>query len=152
MSCARLTKGRKSLFGLLGPAFAQKCLLNPLLKLHIFRMYSDPIVRCGLSSMALRNTQMETINKFQRKILRAFLSLSDKSPIPGIHFIFGEISLEAKIHRDVFSVFFSVLKNPKAKFTKSSSTCLKKPQKTAEPGLSTSETCVNYTSYHSHLI
>ena len=78
-------------------------------------MYSDPIVRCGLSSMALRNTQMETINKFQRKILRAFLSLSDKSPIPGIHFIFGEISLEAKIHRDVFSVFFSVLKNPNSK-------------------------------------
>ena len=97
---ARLSKGRKSLFGLLGPAFTQKCLLNPLLKLHIFRMYCDPIVRCGLSSMALRNTQMEIINKFQRQILRAFLSLSDRSPIPGTHFIFGELPLEAKIHRD----------------------------------------------------
>ena len=32
----RVEKGRKALFGLLGPAFAFKCLLSPLLKMHIF--------------------------------------------------------------------------------------------------------------------
>ena len=36
----RLVKGRGSLFGLLGPAFAQRCLLNPELKMHLFRMYT----------------------------------------------------------------------------------------------------------------
>ena len=34
---SRMDKGRKNLFGMLGPAFAQKCLLSPVLKFHLFR-------------------------------------------------------------------------------------------------------------------
>ena len=56
----RITKGRKSLFKLLGPAFAQKCLVSPLLKIHLYRTYTCPITRAGLSSFALRTTQLET--------------------------------------------------------------------------------------------
>ena len=92
---ARLSKGHKSLFGLLGPAFAQKCLLNPLLKLHIFRLFTCPITRCGLSAMALRSSDLKKINLFNNKVLRSFIGLSDKSPIVGLHLIFGELPMEA---------------------------------------------------------
>ena len=111
---ARLSKGRKLIFSLLGPVFAQKCLLNPLLKLHVFRLLCCPTVRCGLSAMTLRDSHMKQINLFHKK-LRAFLGLSDQSPSSGLFFIFGELPLEARIHRDVFSIFYSVLSNPGSK-------------------------------------
>ena len=43
----RLKKGRGSLFSLLGPAFAYKCLLSPIVKLHLYRTFTCPIVRSG---------------------------------------------------------------------------------------------------------
>ena len=111
----RLTKGRKSLFGLLGPAFSQKCLLSPAVKIHLYRMYTCAITRSGLSSMVLRNSHMDLLNMFHKKTLRSFLSLSQRSPIPALYLIFGELPIEAKIHRDVFSLFFSLISNPKTK-------------------------------------
>ena len=40
----RIDKARKSLFSLLGPAFAYKCLVSPAVKLHLYRTYTCPIL------------------------------------------------------------------------------------------------------------
>ena len=48
-----ISKGRSSLFGMLGPAFSFKCLLSPKVKVHLFRTYTCPIIRSGLSSFCL---------------------------------------------------------------------------------------------------
>ena len=56
---------------------------------------------------------MEQIDIFHRKSLRSFLSLSDRSPVPALFFLFGELPLSAKIHRDVFSLFYGIMSNPK---------------------------------------
>ena len=58
---------------------------------------------------------MKQINMFHKKILRGFLGLSDRSSVSGLYFIFGELPMEANIHRDVFSLFYSVLANPQSK-------------------------------------
>ena len=39
----KLNKGRKSLFSLLGPAFQQKCMLSPVVKVHLYRLFTWPI-------------------------------------------------------------------------------------------------------------
>ena len=52
----RIEKGRKNLFGMLGPAFAFKCLLSPVVKIHLFRTYTCPILRSELSSFSLRTS------------------------------------------------------------------------------------------------
>ena len=44
----RIKKGRGYLFSMLGTAFAFKCLLSPLVKMHLLRNYTFPIVRSGL--------------------------------------------------------------------------------------------------------
>ena len=46
----RLTKGRGSLFKLLGHAFAYKCLLSPVVKLHLFRTFHH---KCSLRLVSL---------------------------------------------------------------------------------------------------
>ena len=62
----RLRKGRNSLFSMLGPAFSFKCLLGPLVKIHLFRTFTCPITRSGLSSFALRTNQMSPLSLFHR--------------------------------------------------------------------------------------
>ena len=96
-----LTKGRKSLYGLLGPGFAYKCMLSPIVQMHLFRTFTCPRLRSGLSSFALRSNQMLPLAIFHRKILKAFLKLSKTAPTLAIHFLLGELPMEGKIHRDM---------------------------------------------------
>ena len=111
----RIKKSRNSLFGLLGPAFQYKNLLSPAVKIHLIRTYSCPILRSGLSTFVIRKTQLEPMNIFQRKCLKGFLHLSQTAPTAAIHFLFGELPIEAKIHCDMFSLFYSIWTNPNSK-------------------------------------
>ena len=110
-----ISKGRKSIFGMLGAAFSYKCHLSPVLKIHLFRTFTCPIIRSGLSSFALRTNQLSSLTIFHRKTLKSFLSLSKSAATPAIHFILGELPMEGKIHRDIFSLFYSVWCNPDSK-------------------------------------
>jgi hypothetical protein len=111
----RLKKGRGFLFSMLGPAFAYKCMLSPLVKIHIFRTFTCPILRSGLSSFDLRTHQMDPLAPLHRKVFKSFLHLSQTAPTPAIHFLLGELPMEGKVHRDMFSLFYSVWSNPDTK-------------------------------------
>ena len=58
---------------------------------------------------------LESLAMFQRKSLRGILSLSKTSAIPALHFLLGELPIAAKVHRDIFSLFYSVWTNPQTK-------------------------------------
>ena len=106
------------MFSLLGPAFQYKSLISPAVKIHLFRTYACSILRSGLSSLALRKPQLEPIQVFHRKCLKSFLHLSKTTPTSAIHFLFGELPMEGKIHRDMFSLFYSIWSNPGTKIFK----------------------------------
>jgi hypothetical protein len=108
MLTLKLTKEESPCTALLGPAFSFKCLLSPVLKLHIYITFTCPRTRSGLASFALRSIQLEPISIFQRKTLKYILKLSITAPIPAIHFLTGELPVEGKIHRDVFSLFYGI--------------------------------------------
>ena len=103
---------RKSLLGLLGPAFAYKCLLPPTVKSHLWRIYNLPILSSGLSALPVRPTYCKSLTIFHNKILRGFLQLSQTSPIPALHFLLGELPVEARLHMEVMSVFYNIWCNP----------------------------------------
>ena len=102
------------MFALLGPAFAHKCFLSPALQVHLWRVYTSAVVRSGLCALPLRHTHTQPITAFHRKILRGFLKLSDKSPVPAAYFLLAEIPIEGRIHLDTFSLFWSVWSNPQS--------------------------------------
>ena len=112
---AKIKKARGSLFNFMGPILSSKSLLSPNLLMHVFRTYICPIARSGLSAMTLRENHLEPLAIFQRKILRSFLRLSEQSPIPALHFLTGELTIVAKVHRDVFGLFYNVWINPQTK-------------------------------------
>ena len=111
----RIKKSRNTLFGLLGPAFSFKCLLSPVVKLHIYRTFVCPVLRSGISSFVLKSTSLSPLSVFQRKSLKGVLQLSKQASTPAIHFLTGELPIEAKIHRDIFALFYSVWANPDTK-------------------------------------
>ena len=49
----RISKARKALFSLLGPAFSIKCQLSPSLKLYLYKIFVSPIMKSGLSISSL---------------------------------------------------------------------------------------------------
>ena len=111
----RICKGRNGLYSLLGPAFQHKSLLNPKLKHHLYQTYISPILRSGLSSFALRSSQLKSVTIFHRKVLRGILAFSKSSSIPALHFLLSEIPIEGQVHKDIFSLFYSVWSNPSSK-------------------------------------
>ena len=109
---ANILKCRNSLFAMLGPAFAYKCLLSPSVQAHLWRTYNLPVLTSGLSALPIRAVNMRTLSSFHKKILRGFLKLSSHSPIPGLYFLLGELPIEARVHINVFSLFYTILSNP----------------------------------------
>ena len=50
-----------------------------------------------------------------RKTIRGFLHLSDRAPVPSLYFLTGELPIEARLHRDIFSLFYNIWINPDTK-------------------------------------
>ena len=85
------------------------------MKLHLYRTFVCPVFRSGLSSLALKNALIHPLAIFQRKTLKGILKLSTQASTAAIHFLSGELPIEAKIHKDVFSHFYSVWTNSNTK-------------------------------------
>ena len=111
----RLNKGRKSLFSLLGAGFAYKCHLSPAVKLHLYKTFTCPVLRSGLSTFSLYKSHTEPLAIFQRKVLKSILRLNSTAATPAIHFLTSELPIEAKIHFDVFTLFYNVWSKPNTK-------------------------------------
>ena len=43
------------------------------------------------------------------------MNFSRNSNIPALHFLIGDLPIEGQIHRDIFSLFYSVWSNPQSK-------------------------------------
>ena len=86
--------------------------MDPALKLHLYRTFVCPVLRSGLSSLVVKNTLLNPLGVFQRKTLKGVLNVSRQASTAGLHFLTGELPIEAKIHKDVFSMFYTVWRNP----------------------------------------
>ena len=108
---ANIQECRNSLFALLGPSYAYKCLLTPTVQIHLWRTFNLPVLCSGLSALPIRPENMGPINIFYNKILRSFLKLSNSSPIPALHFLLGELPIEGKLHFEFLSLFYNIWSN-----------------------------------------
>ena len=107
-----IIKCRNSLFALLGPAFAFKCLLSPLVQIHLWRTYNLPVLVSGLAALPIRPTTMKSLNLFQNNVMRGFLKLSCSSPVPALYFLLGELPVEGIVHIRTLSTFHNICSNP----------------------------------------
>ena len=83
--------------------------------LHLYRTFTCPIIRSGLSTFALRTSQVESLSLFQRKFLKSAMKLSKTAPTPAVYFLAAQLPVEGLLHRDIFALFYSVWNNPDMK-------------------------------------
>ena len=114
----KIKKARGALFKLLGPVFSSKCMLSPEVQVHLYKVYVCPIARSGLSALSITDAQLKPLVSFHKKSLRGFLKLSERSPIPALYFLTGELPIIAKVHMDVFSLFYNIWINPQTEIFK----------------------------------
>ena len=101
---------RKSLFSLLGPALSYKCKLSPRVQIHLWRVYSLPVLLSGLAALPVRPSDIRPMQIFHNKVLRGFLKQSPCSPVPSLYFLCGELPLEARLHIELLTLFHNVIK------------------------------------------
>ena len=104
-----LSKCRRSIFSLLGPAYAYKCLLSPLVQHHLWKVYSLPVLLSGLSALPIRHTK--SLSVFHNKVLRGILKLSNSSPTPALYFLLGDLPAEAVMHMNTMTLFHNIWSN-----------------------------------------
>ena len=107
-----IIKCRSSLFALLGPAFAYKCLLSPAVQLHIWRTCCLPVLLSGLPALPIRPTIAKSLQLFHNKIMRGILKLSKSSPVPALHFLLGELPVEGVLHMRTLGLIQNIWSNP----------------------------------------
>ena len=106
---------RNSIFNLLGNIFSYKCKTSQTVQLHVWSLYVNPLLRSGLAALPIRPTIMMTLSQFHHKVLRGILKLGPVSPIPPLYFLLGELPMEAALHLDVLTLFWSIWANPQTK-------------------------------------
>ena len=107
-----IAKCRASLFSLFGPTFAYKCLLSPVVQLHIWRTCCLPVLLSGLPALPVRPSIARSLKLFHNKVMRGFLKLSKSSPTPALHFLLGELPVEGVLHIRTLCLFHNVWSNP----------------------------------------
>ena len=100
------------MFSLLGPAYAYKCLLSPLVQHHLWKVYNLPVLISGLSALPIKSSQMKSFSVFHNKVLRGILKLSNSSPIPALYFLLGDLPAEAVLPINTLTLINNVCSNP----------------------------------------
>ena len=124
--------------------FSPKYNIGPLLICHIWKTYSCPVLRSGLSSLVLLPSHLIPLHKFHKKILRSFLRLSDQSPIPVLYPLLGECPMDSCPYFGQFGTILS------PRLLKSFSIFLQSARTTAEHGAITSEKSVRNMNFRTH--
>ena len=109
-----ITKTRNCLFKLMGNPFSYSSLVNPSVQHKTWETFALGILTSGLSSLVIQpeSSPMKTLITFERKLLRAFLGLSKRSPVPSMYFLLGALPIEGIIARNSLSLFWSLWTNP----------------------------------------
>ena len=110
-----IDSARQTLFSLLGNIFAYKCKISQTVLHHVWSIYVNPVLRSGLAALPIRPAISKTLSNFHHKILRGILKFSPVSPLPPLYFLLGELPVEACLHMDTLTLFWSIWANPQTK-------------------------------------
>ena len=110
-----IDSARQVLFALSGNIFSYKCKISQRVLYHIWSIFVSPVVRSGLAALPIRPSVMKTLTRFHLKILRGVLKFSKVSPLAPLFFLLGELPIEATIHLDILTLFWSIWANPQTK-------------------------------------
>ena len=108
---AKLASGRSALYSLMGAGLHGVNGLNPMVSIHILKIYIIPIMTHGLEAMILPQKCIESLESSFRRTLRQLQSLPDRVENCAVYVLLNVFPLEATVHRNMLGLLGSSLRN-----------------------------------------
>ncbi|CAC5423170.1 unnamed protein product [Mytilus coruscus] len=101
-------KARRSAYALFGSGFHGENGLDPESLIHLFKTYISPVLLYGMELLTPKSAHLETLEKFQKKMLKQILSVPMSTPDPAVYILTGILPVEAQIHAKMMTFFCSI--------------------------------------------
>ena len=105
----RISTGRKTLFSLLSAGLHGTNGLPARTALHLYQVYILPRVLYGLEALVIKKTQTDSIEQFQRSVLRSLLGLPNRTAIPALYILSGKIPIDRQIDQKQIMFLHSLI-------------------------------------------
>ena len=107
----RLQIARKTIYSLLGPNLhARKC-LSPIVAHKLWKTYVIPRFLHGVEVLHITHTDLERLEKLQRKTCKHIQGLPDRTSSTGVHVLPGVEPIECVIDRNRLSLFINIARS-----------------------------------------
>ncbi|CAG2225858.1 unnamed protein product [Mytilus edulis] len=88
-------KARRSAYALFGSGFHGENGLDPESLIHLYKTYISPVLLYGIELLTTKSAHLETLEKFQKKMLKQILSVPMSTPDPSVYILTGILPVEA---------------------------------------------------------
>ena len=95
----RISNHKRALFGVLPAGLARRNNANPAASLRVQNVHALPVLLSGLGSIRLTGSDITTLEKHYKNILRCLMKLPDKCPDSVIYFLAGSLPFLAHIQK-----------------------------------------------------
>ncbi len=100
----------KTVYAMMGTGFHGKNGLGQKACLKIWNIYVIPRLTYGLEVISLKKKDFDTIEKYQKKTLKAILSLPERVADAAVYSMSGVLPIRAVIDRNALTLFGSILR------------------------------------------
>ncbi|XP_063427548.1 uncharacterized protein LOC134711049 [Mytilus trossulus] len=101
-------KARRSAYALFGSGFHGENGLDPESLIHLYKTYISPVLLYGMELLTPKSAHLETLEKFQKKMLKQILSVPMSTPDPAVYILTGILPVEAQIHTKMMTFFSNI--------------------------------------------
>ena len=98
-----------SLNGLFGAGFYGKTGLPFKACMHLYKIYVIPRVLYGLEALNLSKPNVNTLEKFQRKVLKCLMGIPERTATAALYIISGLLPIDAQLDIKYLSFLFSMI-------------------------------------------
>ena len=104
----RLQSGRRTIYALLGPGLKSMVGLSPIVALKIWKTYALPRCIYGMETQTYSMTDMERLERQQRKICRQLQQLPESCASTAVYALLGVEPIETAIDKNTLSLFLGI--------------------------------------------
>ena len=100
---------RKTAYSLMGAGFLGLNGIYPYVGLKLRNLYIKPRLLCGLECLTLRKQDIQRLCQYQKKILKFFMHLPERTADPAIYILSGELPIEADLGKKYLTQLMNIL-------------------------------------------
>lgn len=107
----RISTSRRTAYAMLGAGLHGINGLNPMVSIHLIRIYILPRLVYGLDVIRLTTKDMDNISMYFKRLLKQVQHLPDRTSDAGTYLMLGEPPLTAEIHKRILTTFGTICRD-----------------------------------------